>query len=164
LKLDSIGELYHTGTMVADLEAAMAQTGPSLGVEWIEPIRSRTEVWTPTGRRRLSLMWTYSVGGSHRIELIQQLDEADESARLDMPREPHFGYWVKDADKARARLEAAGFEIYFARMSAEEETTETTLVSYHQSPAGFFVELVSERARPALQALLDGGTTWDGIG
>ncbi len=73
-----------------------------------------------------------------------------------MPSEPHFGYWVKNADAARARLEAAGLPTCFARVSEGGET----LVSYHRSPwGGFFVELVSEKARPALQALLDGGTT-----
>lgn len=161
MKLDAIGELYHTGVVVTDLEAAMARTRISLGIEWIDPIRSRTEVWTPAGRRQLSLMWVYSMGAGHRIELIQQLNDVDESDRWDMPREPHFGYWVKDADKARAQLESAGLETCFARMSAGGETT---LVSYHQGPAGFCVELVSEKARPALQGLLDGGKTWDGIG
>jgi hypothetical protein len=159
VRLDGLGELYHTGTVVDDLEAAMASTRLSLGIEWTRPVRSHTEVWTPDGTRVLSLMWTYSLDEGHRIELIQQFDDIGPSERFHMPSEPHFGYWVTNADAARARLEAAGLPTCFARVSDGE-----TLVSYHRSPWGFFVELVSEKARPALQALLDGGATWGGIG
>jgi len=159
--LDGIGELYHTGAVVPDLEAAMVRTRAAMGIEWTTPVRSRTDVWTPAGDRVLSLMWTYSRGPGHRIELIQQFEDIDAADRCAMPGEPHFGYWVKDADGARGQLEAAGFETRFARLGEQDRTT---LVSYHRSPWGFFVELVSERVRPALQELLDGGGGWAGIG
>ena len=101
--------LFHTGIRVADLDKAMAELGPSLGVRWAQPREGEQPVWTPEGgAQQIPLRFTYSVEGPQHLELLEgapgSIWEADGS-----PGVHHVGVWVDDIVEETGRLLDAGW-------------------------------------------------------
>lgn len=159
MRLVEGAELYHSGTVVEDLDRSMGAAEATLGLTWLKPIHSTSIVWTPRGLRELAVVWTYSRSDGHHIELIQHVHGIGEQAQLTLPLTPHLGYWVDNVDESRARLEKLGCPTYFARLSDHDGTS---LVSYHSTDFGFYVELVSRSVQPTITAMLSGGA-WGGL-
>ncbi len=63
---------YHQGVRVPDLDAAMAELGAALSLEWCQPQEREQAVWLPgVGATTVPLRFTYSAAGPQHIELLQ---------------------------------------------------------------------------------------------
>lgn len=147
--------LFHTGSIVDDIERAMHDMTEAFGTRWCAPSKGgRTEVWTPAGMVEFENRLVFSLDSAHRVELIEQVDASE------LPPVPggrplhHLGYWVTDLDVARGEFEAMGYPVYFARLTDDGSKT---LVSYHINPTGgLFIELLDRSIRPSIEAWING--------
>ena len=101
--------LFHTGIRVTDLDKAMDEFGPSLGVAWAQPREGEQPVWTPeTGLRSVPLRFTYSDEGPQHLELLEgapgSIWDADGT-----PGVHHVGVWVDDVVAETEGLLRAGW-------------------------------------------------------
>lgn len=148
-------ELFHTGSIVRDLDRAMDDLSRAFGTRWCSPSKGgRAEVWTPQGMVEFQNRLVFSLEPGHRIELIEQIDATE------LPPTPsgaplhHLGYWVSDLDTARKELEGLGYSVYFARLSDDHSRT---LVSYHVNPTGgLYIEMLDRTIKPSIDAWING--------
>ena len=88
------GDLFHTGIVVDDLDAAQEEFGRLLGVTWLEG-GGKVRMVTAEGESRAVTKYAISAEGPHHVELVQSvpgtLYEANGSNRAH-----HVGYWVDD--------------------------------------------------------------------
>src|SRR4051794_32854528 len=105
---------YHHGVRVADLDVAMAEIGPALGVTWCEPLAREQTVWLPeTGLQSIPLRFTYSREGPQHIELLQgRAGSIWDGA--DQPGVHHIGVWSDDVAGDTQALVEQGWEIRLA--------------------------------------------------
>ena len=101
--------VFHTGVRVHDVDAAMAELGPTLGITWASvqhmPARS---VWTPErGLEHVALTFTYSCEGPQHVELLRgapgSVWDCGESPGLH-----HVGVWSDDVAGDVERLPRPG--------------------------------------------------------
>ena len=102
----SHADLYHTGFVVDDLEAAREELGSLLGVSWLAG-GGTVRIDTPDGSSLASTRYALSAEGPHHVELVQSVPGtlyiASGSASAH-----HLGYWVDDVPEASAALEKCG--------------------------------------------------------
>ena len=147
-----MGEAFHVGVRVADLDAAMQQLGPALGVRWAEP-RDRDDqpVWTPGGGlERVPLRFCYSVEGPMHIELLESSGGSVWDAG-DAPGTHHIGVWVDDVDAESERLISLGWSLEACRSDPGADGTHG-IFAYLQPPTGLLVEVVSREIQPVFEA------------
>ena len=116
----------------------MKELSAGLGVTW-----ASVQSLTVAGH---AIKFTYSLEGPPHLELV----EGPEGSIWEAPDggyQHHVGYWTDDMRGDRARLAAAGLEV----------TLEIPGATYHSSASGLRIELVDERARPALERWFAGG-------
>src|SRR5436305_953944 len=68
-------DFYHTGIIVADLDAAIARLSAVAGYRWIKPLTYTLPFRTATGTRELTSTFVYSLQAPH-VELIQEVPES----------------------------------------------------------------------------------------
>ena len=145
---------YHQGVRVPDLDAAMAELGPALGVTWCAPQARDQPVWLPdTGPATLSLRFTYSAEGPQHVELL----EGPPGSIWDGRQQPglhHVGLWSDDVAGETERLLAAGWTLRIAQRAPEDGYG---VFTYVQPPSGLLVELVSSAVEPMFARWFAGG-------
>lgn len=148
--------IYHTGIRVPDLDAAMAELGPALGVTWAAPHTADAQpVWTPEhGQRHERLRMTYSCEGPQHVELL----EGEPGSAWDGREHPgvhHVGLWSDDVRGETERFVAAGWTVRLAQASPSEGYGAYT---YVQPPgSAMLVELVTALALPRFEQWWAGG-------
>ncbi|HSS08950.1 MAG TPA: VOC family protein [Acidimicrobiales bacterium] len=141
--------LFHTGLRVTELEAAMAELGPALGLTWAEPRQGEQRFWTPDrGQQTAGLRFTYSVQGPQHIELLEGA-AGSLWAGEEGPGVHHIGVWVDDLPAEARSLIAAGWDMVAAQASPNEGFG---LYAYLAPPSGLLVELVDAAIEPHFQA------------
>jgi lactoylglutathione lyase len=141
--------LFHTGVRVADLDQAMAELGPVLGVTWAEPREGEQRLWTPSGGRQTAgLRFTYSVEGPQHIELLEGEPRSPWAAGGE-PGVHHVGVWVDDLPAEARRLVASGWDVVAAQAPPVDGFG---LYAYLAPPSGLLVELVDVAIEPHFQA------------
>lgn len=151
----SMPGLFHTGIIVADLDAAMRDLGAALGLTWVEPLESSGPIHVRAGPALRRSRVTYSVEGPHHIELIEQVDGTAWRAVRGGPLVHHLGFTVADVDAESARLEALGFS---REAWQPDPDGAAARYAYHHNPhAGIFIELVGQAQRAAVQRWLETG-------
>ena len=133
---------YHVGFVVPDLDEAIALMTKALGVPFTAPMELpfRT-LHTPEGEREVTLRLAYSTRPAH-VELIESapgtLWDFD-----DRVRGHHVGVWADDVAAEADRLEGLGMRtVWWAT-----DDTGRMAFSYHETPYGFYLELVDAVAR-----------------
>jgi catechol 2,3-dioxygenase-like lactoylglutathione lyase family enzyme len=145
---DYQGALYHVGVRVPDLEAAMAELGPALGITWAQVVERDQPVWTPDdGAYTIPLRFTYSCEGPQHVELLQGAPGSLWDG-ADMPGVHHMGLWVDDVGAETERLIRAGWTLEMAQRAPDQGYGAMT---YVRSPAGFLLEPVSVAVRPRFE-------------
>ncbi|TAK68254.1 MAG: hypothetical protein EPO13_11935 [Actinomycetota bacterium] len=101
-----LGELFHFGVVVDDVEAAVDVLGTTLSVRFSAPQTVDQLLWTPADgmhyrRRRAAFSCVHPF-----IELM----EAIPGTNWGDPGPHHVAYWVDDMTAAAGQLTAAGFE------------------------------------------------------
>ena len=147
-----MGEAFHVGVRVVDLDAAMQQLGPALGVTWAEPrARADQPVWTPErGLERVPLRFCYSVDPPMHIELVEGSGGSVWDAG-DAPGTHHIGVWVDDVDAEAERLISLGWSLEACRSDPDADGT-CGIFAYLQPPTGLLVEVVSREIQPFFEA------------
>jgi len=146
--MTEIGELFHIGTRVPNLDAAMSDLGARLGLTWSPPMRRQQSVWTAeTGEIEVELAFTYSCEGPCHIELLEGAPGSIWDAG-DAPGTHHLGYWTDDVAAVTDGLIAEGWTLEAATRSPENGYGTFTYVT---SPTGLRVEPVSSLARPRFE-------------
>jgi len=131
----------HICLAVTDVDRAMDDLGPSMGLTWATP----NEREMAEGRVR----YTYSKEGPPRIELFQGPPGSPWAAPNGSYMH-HVGYWSDDMDGDKARLVAAGM-----RVAVDGRETGRYFI-YFESDHGLRVELTDVSRRQTLEAWIAG--------
>src|SRR4051794_27627256 len=120
---------FHVGLVVDDLDAAMAQLGAALGLEWLEPKAM------PVPGQAEPLQVVFSRQGPPFFELMKgppgSAWDPVAGARVD-----HLGFWTDDLGAESARLTAAGAPVVL------DGTEHGMALKYHAlSSAGLRIEV-----------------------
>jgi hypothetical protein len=102
-------DLYHTGIIVADVEAAMQELTDVAGYRWMKPVTHPVPIWTPAGESTVTITMVYS-HDEHRLELIQEIPGTT-WVRSPGSAIHHIGYFVDDVAAASAALTASGLPV-----------------------------------------------------
>ena len=148
------GRCYHQGVRVPDLDAAMAELGPALGISWCSVQEREQVVWLPdVGPTAIPLRFTYSAGGGQHIELLEGAPGSIWDGR-EQPGIHHVGVWSDDVGGDTARLLAAGWTLRLAQQSPEDGYG---VFTYVEPPSGLLVELVWSAIEPMFARWFAGG-------
>jgi len=146
---------YHQGVRVPDLDAAMAELGPALGITWCAPQQREQQVWLPEeGEATLPLRFTYSAEGPQHVELLEGPAGSIWDGR-EAPGLHHVGLWSDDVGGDSEQLLAAGWTLRLAQRPPEDGYGAFT---YLQPPTGsLLVELVWSALEPMFARWFAGG-------
>jgi catechol 2,3-dioxygenase-like lactoylglutathione lyase family enzyme len=149
------GEMFHVGVRVADIDAAMAELGPGLGLTWAEVNHRQQRVWLPdAGATTIDLRFTYSRQGPQHVELLQGEPGSMWDGR-DWPGVHHIGVWVDDVAAVITDLTRRGWGLEIAQLPPDEGYG---AFAYLRAPSGFLLEPVSSAIKPGFARWLGGGS------
>jgi hypothetical protein len=144
-----VGELFHTGIVVDDLDEAMALLTRIAGLTWAAPQTVGGFIATPKGALYRKLKVTYSVEGPHRVELIQHLDSTAWDNVTGGHRVHHLGLWTDDLRAGMERMAALGLE---AEAHGLDQDGRPVGPSFHRHAAsGMWIELLETSYREAME-------------
>jgi hypothetical protein len=143
----AFGELYHTGIVVDDVDAAKAEYTDVMGVGWGPEGEYEVPVWLPDGARTVTFKLAYSSEGPHRLELVRAIPGT--LWTVSGPGHAHhLGYWSDDVAGASEELSRRGLPLV-ARVGTTERDGEPSAV-FHQARTGAYIELVTSAARAGM--------------
>jgi len=130
-------DLYHTGIVVADLDAAMERLSAVAGYEWTTPRAFSLPVRIGNDDRTVDFRFAYSLQAP-RLELVQEIPD---SIWTPAPRNAahHLGYFVDDVAAVSGRLTEAGFA---REACALGDDGSPAAFAYHVDSAGIRIEIV----------------------
>lgn len=146
-------ELFHTGYVVADLEAAMAELSAATGTSW-RPVADAVDfgVRTAAGPRVLQGKRVYSLEGPPYLELIE-VDGAVWGAGRPAGA-MHVGYWVDDLAAAAEHLRGIGLTLAVSDAAPDGGFRS---FAYFQSAAGPIIEILPRWRRDELLGPAEAG-------
>jgi catechol 2,3-dioxygenase-like lactoylglutathione lyase family enzyme len=130
-------DLYHTGIVVSDLDAAMAKLTRISGHQWTTPLSLTLPVETEAGQQDVDFRATYSLQAPH-VELVQEIPG---TIWTSVPGNAahHLGFFVDDLAKKSSELAEAGFA---REACACAEGQSPAFFAYHNDPLGIRIEIV----------------------
>jgi hypothetical protein len=136
---------FHIGIVVDDLDAAQGELGGLFDYVWCPVLAIETPVVLPDREIMLDLRFTYSKT-EPRVELIRSVPGTPW-----VPAEGsgihHAGYWSDDVVADGRALVARGY----AEEARGVDPQGTPMWTYHRSPHGPRIELVSRRVQAGLE-------------
>ncbi|HEY8339516.1 MAG TPA: VOC family protein [Egibacteraceae bacterium] len=148
-------DVSHTGYVVADLDAAMAELGDALSLRWARPQQRRLRLRTPDGPLQVELRYTYSADEAPlRLELFEHVDGTPWEVSQGPGRLHHLGFWVDDLAGESARLTGLGAPL---QVTYDSPAGGVSGFVYHRLPSGLLVELVDAARRPDFERWWAGG-------
>lgn len=142
-------DLYHTGIVVPDLEAAMARFTALAGYRWIKPMRYTLPFRTVTGPRELTSNLVYSVQAPY-IELVQEVPGTPWVAAPGNAVH-HLGYFADDLAETAAMLEDNGFTF---EMTGDVPGSKLAMFAYYVDAGGTRIEIVDRALFPDFAAFV----------
>jgi hypothetical protein len=142
-------DLYHTGIVVPDLDAAMARLSELAGYRWITPLSYTLPFRTATGTRELTSTIVYSVQGPH-VELLQEVPGTPWTAAPGNSVH-HLGYFTDNLVDTARTLEVTGFTF---EMTADVPGSELALFAYYVDAFGTRIEIVDRALFPDFPAFV----------
>jgi hypothetical protein len=147
-----IGNLWHTGIVVADLDAAIQDFRLRSDVEFVEPILVPLTIRDHTTSRlqSLTVRTAMSMGTPPYLELIEAIPETVYAVG-----QVHLGFWCDDLKSAGASMIADGYAQIMSDANGEGGIAE--MMSYHATPGGYIVEVVAPYLKPLVKSHQAGG-------
>jgi Glyoxalase/Bleomycin resistance protein/Dioxygenase superfamily len=139
--------LFHTGIVVDDIDAAKSEYTDLAGVTWGFQGELEMPVWFPTGPTTVSFCFAYASEGPHRLELVRQLPGTLWTV-VGAGQVHHVGYWCDDVGDASAELAGRGLPLC-AKVGVDDPDAAAPIV-IHQARTGAYVELVDIAMRPTM--------------
>jgi len=147
--------MYHQGIRVPNLETAMVELGPQLGVTWCSVQEREQNVWLPDeGVVSIPLKFTYSSEGPQHLELLEGAPGSIWDGR-EHPGLHHVGLWSDDVAGETKALVDAGWKLLMAQA---EPAKGFGAFTYVQPPSGLIVELVWSAIKPMFEGWFAGGS------
>ncbi len=138
-------DLWHTGIVVDDLEAAKIEYAERLGVTWYEG-GAEVRMTTDDGARTVASAYALSKEGPHHVELCHSVEGTLWS--VTGPGDTHhLGYWVDDVAASSDELTRLGSPRLACIAMADDAPP---MCAYHQSANGLIVEVVSRAMQRVL--------------
>jgi Glyoxalase/Bleomycin resistance protein/Dioxygenase superfamily len=142
-------DLYHTGIVVPDLDAAMSHYSTLAGYEWITPLSYTLPFRTATGTYELTSTIVYSLQSPH-IELVQEVPGTPWVAAPGNSVH-HIGYFTDNLANSARVLEESGFTF---EMTGAVGDSELALFAYYVDAFGTRIEIVDRALFPDWPAFL----------
>jgi catechol 2,3-dioxygenase-like lactoylglutathione lyase family enzyme len=134
-------DCYHTGLVVADMDAAAQRLTAAMGYRWTKPVEATLSVTTTEGDIEIPFAFVYSVNAPH-LELIRQVPGTIWTVPVGGGAH-HLGYWVDDLAAAAAQLEHSGY-----RLEARPSGDTLSMFAYYTDPSGVRIEIVDRALFP----------------
>jgi hypothetical protein len=142
-------DLYHTGIVVPDLDAAMARLSALAGYRWITPLRYTFPFRTANGTRELTSAAVYSLQSPH-VELLQEVPDSPWTAAPGNSVH-HLGYFTDNLTDTARMLEDNGLTF---EMTADLPGSDLALFAYYLDAFGTRIEIVDRALFPDFPAFL----------
>ena len=136
-------DLYHTGIVVEDFEAALEWFTKVAGYRWCDELALEQTVWTTGGERTIPIRFAYSMS-EPRLEVLQAVP-----GTVWVPSNSgihHLGYWSDDVDADLAVLAEAGLQVEVKAPTPKG----SSLWAYCRGESGPRIELVSRALEPMM--------------
>lgn len=148
-------DLYHTGIVVADLEATMAELTMWFGYEWTTINPQKLKFRTSEGEDTVDLNFVYTLGSGHHIELVEARPNTVWELTGATGAQPHhLGYWCDDVPGTSRGLAEQGMPLLCTYAG---DPNEAVGFAYHRLHTGQVVELVDSSRRAAFENWFAGG-------
>ena len=138
--------IFHTGFVVPDLDATIADMKDTLGVVFMEPLEiAGVTLHSLDGTREddITVRFAYSTRPCH-IELIERVASKATFWSYDSRlRGHHIGVFTDDVAAEAGHLDSRGWEKVWWGTAPDG----TMVFSLHETPYGFAVELVSSAGK-----------------
>ena len=138
---------FHLGIVVEDFEATMAEYTALLGYEWSVEAGGPVAVTLQTGDAVHDLRCAFSLT-EPRLEIVRQVPGTFWEPAADGGIH-HIGYWSDDVAADSAALVSHGWVNEATRTGPDG----SPFFTFHRSPIGLRIELVSRIAQPGLERL-----------
>lgn len=138
-------DLWHTGIIVDDLDAAKAELGESLGLTWLDG-GAAVRVLTDDGATTVTTAYALSKQGPHHIELGQSIPGTLWTASAP-GQAHHVGYWVDDVAATSDELSRRGANRLASIAMGDDAPP---MCAYHRTPSGLIVEIVTRKMKRML--------------
>jgi catechol 2,3-dioxygenase-like lactoylglutathione lyase family enzyme len=151
----ALGEVYHIGLRVPDIDVAKAELSASMGLQWASPLHLDMKPWLPgEGYKEFELTLAESVEGPVHVELSHGTPGSiwDHNFGVGLH---HFGVWVEDVGATVEGLVCEGWTIEMAAKSPEEGYGH---FAYIRSPSGIVFEPVSAASKEKHERWWSGGS------
>ena len=142
--------LYHTGIVVPDLDAAVRRFTAMAGYSFTTPIAGPVTIRTATGQQTVDLRFVYSLQAPH-VELIQEVPGTPWIAARGNAVH-HLGYFTDDFAATASALQADGFSLELCPAGDDDAPS---IFAYYLSPDGIRVEIVDRKVFGDLDAFLE---------
>jgi glyoxalase/bleomycin resistance protein/dioxygenase superfamily protein len=146
-------DMYHTGILVPDLEAAMDRMIAVGGYHWTAIQRAELPIRLASGDQVMRLHYAYSLEAPH-IELVQEVPGTPWTAARNVATH-HIGYFCDDLSATSTKLEEAGF----AREATAVIDGEPGIFAFHLGPSGERIEIVARSVMGDFRERLKGMVT-----
>ena len=133
-------DLYHTGIVVPDLDAAADRFATMAGYSFTKPIAGPVTIRTDAGQQTVDFRFAYSLQAPH-IELIEEVPGTPWVAAADNAVH-HLGYFTDDFLTTASALEADGFTL---ELSLASDSDAPSVFAYYLSPDRIRVEIVDRK-------------------
>ena len=132
----SVEDLYHTGIVVPDLQAATERFSTVAGYTWTRPIEGPLAIRTVAGQQTVDFRFAYSLQRPC-VELIQEVPGTPWVAGSNAVH--HLGFFTDDFARTAAALHAHGFTL---ELCPAGDGQAPSIFAYYLSPDGVRVEIV----------------------
>lgn len=144
-----VEDLYHTGIVVPNLEAAIKRLSAVAGYSWTRPMEGPLTIRTADGQQTVDFRFVYSLQQPH-IELIQEVPGTPWVAGSSNAVH-HLGYFTDDLATTASALQAHGFTLELCPAGDGEAPS---IFAYYLSPDGVRVEIVDRNIMGDFDAFL----------
>ena len=143
--IHELADLFHTGIVVDDVDAAKAEYSDLMGVTWGFEGEVDQPVWFPdTGGRTVTFRFAYTDQGPHRLELVRPIPGTLWEV-TGVGHAHHLGFWCDDVPRVSAELVQRSVPLC-AKVGVGEADAHAAIV-LHRAQSGVYIELLSTEMR-----------------